>query len=143
MAGQTDKAARQNELRREQKRKQRVGRGKRKQSHEIEEAKLSRHVQGEWSAETKTLLTGIMMEENRIVTSRSLVKLMFDKKLSVVVKDEENPLINNKVFHVTKEGFVDDEGHPPGYKIYSITVPVGNGYGFQMRWDKTGRMFVG
>lgn len=143
MAGETDKAAQQNAIRREQKRKQRVGRGKRPQSREIEVAKLSRHVRGDWSAETKTLLTGMMMEENRLVTGRSLAKLMFDGKLSVVVKDSENPMINEKVFRVTKEGFIGEDGNPPGYKIYSITVPVGNGYGFQMRWDKSGRMFVG
>lgn len=142
MAGEPNTAEKQNAIRREQKRKQRTGRKKNRNTERGEEVKLSRHVQGDWSASTKTQLSSLMMEKGYIITSRNLVRLMLDGKLSVIVTDEDNPLINGKEFFVTKEGFKDAEENPPGYMFYSVTVPVGNGYGYQMRWDRSERMFV-
>lgn len=146
MAGDPDTAKKQNDLRREQKRKQRMGRGKNRhqRNEQVEEARLSRHLKGDWSPETKTLLMSRLADkEGFVITSRTLHKLMLDGKLSVVVKDEDNVLINGKTFFVTKEGFKDEDGDSPQYAFYSVTVEVGGGFGYQMRWDRSGRMFVG
>lgn len=142
MAGEANTAEKQNEIRREQKRKQRLGKGRRQHIEQKESAKLTRFVRGDWSEETKTLLSSLIMEENQVITGRTLVKIMYESKLSIIVDDPENPLINGKKFNVTKEGFKDDKGNGPEYDFYSVTVPTGNGFGFQFKWDKTQRMFV-
>ena len=82
------------------------------------------------------------MEEKRTITSRTLVRLMNEDKLSVVVHDEDNILINGKTLFVTREGFKDVDGNPPGYQIYGITIEIAQGFGYQFKWDKSGRMFV-
>lgn len=140
-ANSKDKAQKQNEIRRANKAKRKHS-SKHQKTKEIESAKLSRFVKGMFSPQTKTLLASMMMEEGRVITGRSFVKLMFDNKLSVTVLDEENPLIHGKTFHVTKDGFKDEDGDPPGYQFYAVTVETGNGYGVQFRWDKKGRMLI-
>lgn len=142
MAGEKNTAEKQNEIRREMKRKQKVGRRRRRPTEASDKVRLSRWVKGEFSPETKTILSSIIMEEKKVVTSRTLVWLMNEKRLSVVVHDEDNILINDKTFFVTREGFKDVDGDPPGYQFYGVTVEIAQGFGYQFKWDKSGRMFV-
>lgn len=119
------------------------GKGRRNKQPVLNEpAKLSRHLNADWAPETKTIIASIQMEENRLVTNRFIAKLMFDNKLYVVLQSEENPLLNEKVVQITKEGFFEVDGPELGFKIFTITIPTGNGYGIQFKWDRSGKVFV-
>lgn len=142
MAGEKNTAEKQNEIRREMKRKQKVGRRRRRPTETNNTVRLSRWVKGEFSPETKTLLSSMIMEEKKIVTGRILIRLMHEGKLSVIVHDEDNVLINGKTFFVTTSGFKDLDGDVPGYEFYGVTVEIAQGFGYQFKWDKSKRMFV-
>ena len=53
MAGEPNTAEKQNEIRREQKRKQRLGRGRRKDERALENVKIKRHVTGKFTEKTE------------------------------------------------------------------------------------------
>lgn len=140
MAGEPNTAEKQNEIRREQKRKQRVGKKKGFSKHvsASEKIKLPRVVSGVFTGETKAALDQRIVDRPELPITTGFFKKILKRgdPIEFKVNDENFPTMDGEEFKV------DDQGiHTPIY-VHTVRVWTGVGYGIEIKKLPNGKVIV-
>jgi hypothetical protein len=122
MAGDVGCAEKQNEIRREQKRRQAIGRGKAKKGIELEEGRIDRHVTGHFCGTTEQAIAEQFQRyPEQPITSEFFRQLMKNDGIQVDVGGIHGELTVTATEIQSK------------LKVYSVTVFTSGGYGIKFK----------
>lgn len=140
MAGEVNTSEKQNEIRRAQKHKQRVGRKKGFSSHQssLESIKLPRVVSAQFSGETMASIDQRIADQPDLpITSGFFKKIL--KRGDVIefrVNDERFPTMNGESFTVSSSGF-----DTPIF-VHTVRFWTGLGFGIEVKKLPNGMVIV-
>lgn len=122
MAGEPNTAEKQNEIRREQKRKQRLGKGKKKGGLELENVRVSRHVTGSFDQEMQDAIAKrFMTKPEEPITTEFFRQYVKEKPIKVDCGD----------VHGTVE--ITEDDIKCSLVVYTVTVFTAGGYGVKFK----------
>jgi len=140
MAGDPNTADKQNELRREQKRKQRTNRKKGFSSHTsaAEKIRLPRVVNAQFSGATKEAVDQRIVDLPMMPITSGFFKKLLSRGVGLHfrVSDDKFPTMNGDEFSVTLEGF-----DTPIF-VHTVRFWTGLGFGIEVKKLPNGKVIV-